>query len=303
MAAKYRHGGSSAALGTPAIAYAEGRCVGGSTEINSGLYHRCPAELAEEWRPTYRIDEFTHRRARPLRASDRARAVGVAAAGRAAGVVGGARAGRDQARLAGGRVPAGVPVRGERARREADDGAHAAPRAIDAGAASSPDCRVSGCSAARRPRHRRAVPAPPPTAPTSDSRSAPSTCSCAAARSRRRRCSNAAASGAHRPRPQAAPDDQDRGPLPASGRPRRRADAPGHRVRAEPHDRRIGQPPRSRRARARRLGRRRTPTRSQRLGARRRLLRGDPQRRPAAGARAARACARRSSPTASPKPT
>ncbi|HET9729826.1 MAG TPA: GMC family oxidoreductase [Acidimicrobiia bacterium] len=58
MVAKYRHGGSSAALGRPAIAYAEGRCVGGSTEINSGLYHRLPAELAQEWRRTYAIDEF-----------------------------------------------------------------------------------------------------------------------------------------------------------------------------------------------------------------------------------------------------
>ena len=58
MVAKYRHGGSCAALGRPAIAYAEGRCVGGSTEINSGLYHRLPGELAEEWQRVYRIDEF-----------------------------------------------------------------------------------------------------------------------------------------------------------------------------------------------------------------------------------------------------
>ena len=56
---KYRHQGASAALGTPGIAYAEGRCVGGSTEINSGLYHRLPSELADEWRRTYRIAEFT----------------------------------------------------------------------------------------------------------------------------------------------------------------------------------------------------------------------------------------------------
>lgn len=59
MAAKYRHGGLSAALGAPSIAYAEGRCVGGSTEINSGLYHRLPSELAQEWRQKYQIDEFT----------------------------------------------------------------------------------------------------------------------------------------------------------------------------------------------------------------------------------------------------
>lgn len=58
MVAKYRHGGLSAALGTPGIAYAEGRCVGGSTEINSGLYHRLPADLAEEWRLDYQIEEF-----------------------------------------------------------------------------------------------------------------------------------------------------------------------------------------------------------------------------------------------------
>ncbi|MEA3019029.1 MAG: hypothetical protein QOI47_553 [Actinomycetota bacterium] len=59
MQLKYRHHGSSAALGSPPIAYAEGRCVGGSTEINSGLWHRLPDELADEWRRTYRIDEFT----------------------------------------------------------------------------------------------------------------------------------------------------------------------------------------------------------------------------------------------------
>jgi choline dehydrogenase-like flavoprotein len=59
MEAKYRHGGLSAALGAPTIAYAEGRCVGGSTEINSGLYHRLPPQLADEWRRTYAIDEFS----------------------------------------------------------------------------------------------------------------------------------------------------------------------------------------------------------------------------------------------------
>lgn len=59
MVAKYRHHGLAAAFGNPAIAYAEGRCVGGSTEINSGLYHRLPDHLAEEWRADYAIEEFT----------------------------------------------------------------------------------------------------------------------------------------------------------------------------------------------------------------------------------------------------
>lgn len=58
MVTKYRHAGSCAALGRPAIAFAEGRCVGGSTEINSGLYHRLPEELADEWRRTYAITDF-----------------------------------------------------------------------------------------------------------------------------------------------------------------------------------------------------------------------------------------------------
>ena len=32
--------------------------MGGSTEINSGLYHRLPEELADEWRRTYSIADF-----------------------------------------------------------------------------------------------------------------------------------------------------------------------------------------------------------------------------------------------------
>lgn len=59
MEQAYRHHGSSAALGSPPIAYAEGRCVGGSTEVNSGLWHRLPAPLADEWRRRFGLDEFT----------------------------------------------------------------------------------------------------------------------------------------------------------------------------------------------------------------------------------------------------
>jgi choline dehydrogenase-like flavoprotein len=59
FAAKYRHRGVSVALGLPPVAYAEGCCVGGSTEINSGLWHRLPSEFAEEWQHTYDIEEFT----------------------------------------------------------------------------------------------------------------------------------------------------------------------------------------------------------------------------------------------------
>ncbi|MEY2460234.1 MAG: hypothetical protein QOG30_2064 [Acidimicrobiaceae bacterium] len=58
MVLKYRHRGPCATLGAPPVAFAEGRCVGGSTEINSGLWHRLPAYLSEEWRETYRIEHF-----------------------------------------------------------------------------------------------------------------------------------------------------------------------------------------------------------------------------------------------------
>ena len=56
--ARYRHQGPSAALGNPSIVFAEGRGVGGSTEINSGLYHRLPEYLAADWRQEYGIADF-----------------------------------------------------------------------------------------------------------------------------------------------------------------------------------------------------------------------------------------------------
>ena len=58
LVVKYRHGGLSPALGAPPVAYAEGCCVGGSTEVNSGLWHRLPPQFAEEWRRRFSIDEF-----------------------------------------------------------------------------------------------------------------------------------------------------------------------------------------------------------------------------------------------------
>lgn len=55
MQRQYRSGGVTVALGLPSIAYTEGRCVGGGTEINSGLYRRPPADLLERWAADYRI--------------------------------------------------------------------------------------------------------------------------------------------------------------------------------------------------------------------------------------------------------
>src|SRR5688572_13404793 len=55
MLQKYRNGGQTVALGKNKIAYVEGRCVGGGSEINSGLYHRTPPEILERWRKEFSV--------------------------------------------------------------------------------------------------------------------------------------------------------------------------------------------------------------------------------------------------------
>ena len=49
MRTQYRNQGQLVALGLPPVTYAEGRCLGGSTEINSGLYHRPSEALLQAW--------------------------------------------------------------------------------------------------------------------------------------------------------------------------------------------------------------------------------------------------------------
>lgn len=56
MLQKYRNGGQTVALGGNKIAYVEGRCVGGGSEINSGLYHRTPPEILERWQERFRVE-------------------------------------------------------------------------------------------------------------------------------------------------------------------------------------------------------------------------------------------------------
>ena len=58
MDRQYRAGGVTAAIGRPSIAYTEGCCVGGGTEINSGLYRRPPEDVLERWRHDHRIADF-----------------------------------------------------------------------------------------------------------------------------------------------------------------------------------------------------------------------------------------------------
>lgn len=47
IAQKYRNGGITVAMGAAKIAYVEGCCVGGGSEINRGLYQRLPLEVLD----------------------------------------------------------------------------------------------------------------------------------------------------------------------------------------------------------------------------------------------------------------
>lgn len=58
MATQYRSGGVTVAIGRPTVAYTEGRCAGGGTEVNSGLYKRPPHEVLTAWRSDYRIADL-----------------------------------------------------------------------------------------------------------------------------------------------------------------------------------------------------------------------------------------------------
>lgn len=49
MVQKYRRSGLTATLGRTKIAYVEAACVGGGSEINSGLYHRTPSDVLNRW--------------------------------------------------------------------------------------------------------------------------------------------------------------------------------------------------------------------------------------------------------------
>lgn len=65
MLQKYRHGGQTVAMGRNKIAYVEGRCVGGGSEINSGLYHRTPPDILERWRKEFQVEALGENDLRP----------------------------------------------------------------------------------------------------------------------------------------------------------------------------------------------------------------------------------------------
>lgn len=58
MNQKYRNGGLTTTFGKPNITYIEGRCVGGASEINAGLYHRPLKSTLRDWQLKFQIDDF-----------------------------------------------------------------------------------------------------------------------------------------------------------------------------------------------------------------------------------------------------
>jgi choline dehydrogenase-like flavoprotein len=52
----YRRRGMTPILGRVPIGYVEGSCLGGSTEINSGFWHRTPRETLLRWKAQYGLD-------------------------------------------------------------------------------------------------------------------------------------------------------------------------------------------------------------------------------------------------------
>lgn len=59
MVQKYRNRGLTVAFGAPKIQYVEGRCVGGGSEVNSGLYYRIPSDILAHWRKKFQVQGLT----------------------------------------------------------------------------------------------------------------------------------------------------------------------------------------------------------------------------------------------------
>jgi len=58
MRQKYRWGGLNPTLGAPKVPLVEACCVGGGSEINSGLYHRTSPEVLERWRDRFALQHL-----------------------------------------------------------------------------------------------------------------------------------------------------------------------------------------------------------------------------------------------------
>jgi choline dehydrogenase-like flavoprotein len=61
----WRSGGLTAAIGEPPIAFAEGCCVGGGTEVNSAIFQRAPEPILAGWSGKQGLGDLTAERLEP----------------------------------------------------------------------------------------------------------------------------------------------------------------------------------------------------------------------------------------------
>jgi len=62
---KYRNAAINVTMAGPKVAWVEGCCVGGGSEVNRGLYHRTPDEVLEEWVRSHRVEALSPAEMRP----------------------------------------------------------------------------------------------------------------------------------------------------------------------------------------------------------------------------------------------
>lgn len=65
---RYKNAGITAMLGSPTVNYVEGSCLGGGSEVNSGLYHRPAPEVIERWRQSHQVESLGYQELEPLMA-------------------------------------------------------------------------------------------------------------------------------------------------------------------------------------------------------------------------------------------
>lgn len=63
---RYKNAGITAMLGAPTVNYVEGNCLGGGSEVNSGLYHRPSPEIIERWCQSNQIASLDYQDLEPL---------------------------------------------------------------------------------------------------------------------------------------------------------------------------------------------------------------------------------------------
>ena len=57
---RYRNGGAEIIFGKPNISVAEGKTLGGGSEVNSGIYHPLSEEQAKDWKKLFKIGNFQY---------------------------------------------------------------------------------------------------------------------------------------------------------------------------------------------------------------------------------------------------